>query len=366
VADDRIGRRLEEITDTPVLVLDVDVLDRNIAELQAYCDHHGLALWPHAKTHKSPWIAGRQLEAGAHGLTVAKSTEGELLAAAGAARMLLAYPIVGQAKWQRAAALARVCQLSVMLDSAASAEGLAVAARRAGVEIDVLVELEAGLGRVGVVGVAAAVGLAGVVDRLPGLRLAGLGCYPGQLREPDELKVGVPILAELLQAAVDAFDAAGFCRERVSSGSTKTAFVLHEVPSVTESRAGTYVLGDLSDEPPFGMALTVQATVTSQPEPHRVVVDAGAKTLSADVLLRAEGGGFGELLGDPSARLTALFDEHGVVTYPNAGPTPGIGDQVRIVPNHCVAVMNLHDEFLVVRQGAVVDVQTIPARGAVR
>ena len=356
---------MESITETPAILVDVDLLDANIGALQGYCDEHGLALWPHAKTHKSAWIAARQLAVGASGLTVAKLSEAERLLSCGAERVLLAYPLIGAAKWSRAAEVAGRCDLSVMLDSVECATGLSETARHRGVEIGVLVELDVGLGRVGVVGVDAALALASEVERLPALRLRGIGCYPGHLREPGEIDAGTPEVAALLAETVAAFDAAGLCRERVSSGSTKTAFRLHECPPVNECRAGTYALGDLSDESPCGFALTVLATVVSANDPSGVVIDAGAKTLSAARVHRPAGSGFGELLGSPGLRLSALFDEHGLVSVPEGAARPRIGERVRVVPNHCVAVMNLHDSFLAVSKGVVLDVVPIEARGAV-
>ena len=365
MSDPRLGKPLEEITDTPALLVDLDVLEANIGALQTYCDAHAIALWPHAKTHKSAWIAARQLARGAHGLTCAKATEVEQLLSSGVERVLLAYPLIGDVKWSRAASLAGRCELSIMLDSFAAAEGLSDAARRAGVTIDVLVELDAGLGRVGVTSVDAAVTLAHQIDGLANLRLSGLGCYPGHLREASEIDVGLPVMEALLADAVARFDAAGLCRDRVSSGSTLTALRLHECPSVNESRAGTYVLGDRSDDPPSGFALTVLATVVSS-RSSGVVIDSGAKTLSADVHLRVGGRGFGEILDEQGQRLSALFDEHGLVAVDDEARRPQLGERVRVVPNHCVAVMNLHDEFLLVSGGTVVDVVPIEARGAVR
>jgi D-serine deaminase-like pyridoxal phosphate-dependent protein len=273
--------------------------------------------------------------------------------------------LVGEAKAARAAAAARDCELSVMLDSVAVAEGLSTAAQREGVEIDVLVELDVGLGRVGVTGAETALAVATEVERLPALRLRGIGCYPGHLREPDEIDEGLPSVATILSETAAAFDTAGLCRERVSSGSTPTAFRVHECPTVNESRVGTYVLGDLSDDPATDFAMTVLATVVSTNSPSTVVIDAGAKTLSADPLLRVGGTGLGLIVGESHLAVTALFDEHGVVSVPDGVAKPRIGDRMRIVPNHCVAVMNLHDSFIATSQDVVVDIVPIEARGAV-
>jgi D-serine deaminase-like pyridoxal phosphate-dependent protein len=289
----------------------------------------------------------------------------ERLLPAGVERALLAYPLVGEAKAARAAAAARDCELSVMLDSVAVAEGLSTAAQREGVEIDVLVELDVGLGRVGVTGAETALAVATEVERLPALRLRGIGCYPGHLREPDEIDEGLPSVATILSETAAAFDTAGLCRERVSSGSTPTAFRVHECPTVNESRVGTYVLGDLSDDPATDFAMTVLATVVSTNSPSTVVIDAGAKTLSADPLLRVGGTGLGLIVGESHLAVTALFDEHGVVSVPDGVAKPRIGDRMRIVPNHCVAVMNLHDSFIATSQDVVVDIVPIEARGAV-
>src|SRR5262245_13349758 len=176
--DQQVGKSLAEI-ETPVAVVDLDKLEANLTGLQSYCDEHGIALWPHTKTHKSPEIGLRQLELGAGGLTVAKTGEAQVFHEAGAPRILVHYPPLGEAKWERLAAIAGDIELTVAVDSAAPAEGLARALARRGAKADVLVEMDVGLHRTGQQSAAGAVALARELSKLPALEVVGISCYPG-------------------------------------------------------------------------------------------------------------------------------------------------------------------------------------------
>ena len=176
--DQQVGKPLADI-ETPAAVVDLDKLEANLRGLQAYCDEHGLALWPHTKTHKSPEIGLRQLELGAGGLTVAKTGEAQVFRDAGAPRLLVHYPPFGQAKWERLADVAGDVELTVAVDSLYPAEGLAAELQRRGVKADVLVEMDVGLHRTGQTSAAGAVALAQELSRLPALRVVGISCYPG-------------------------------------------------------------------------------------------------------------------------------------------------------------------------------------------
>ena len=172
--------RIEEL-DTPSVLVDLDVMERNIRSMSAYCTTYGIGLRPHTKTHKIPAIAHMQVDAGAHGITVAKLGEAEVMAGAGLDNILIAYPILGPLKTERLARLAAERTISVALDSATAAEGISRAAKEVGSKVNVLIEFDAGLRRCGLQSAHEVVNLARGINRLPGLRLQGIFFYPGHI-----------------------------------------------------------------------------------------------------------------------------------------------------------------------------------------
>jgi D-serine deaminase-like pyridoxal phosphate-dependent protein len=344
---------------TPYARVDLDAVDRNIARLQGYCDRHGLAFRPHIKTHRTAAIAHRQLRAGAVGVTCQKLGEAEAMVQAGVGDVLVAYPIVGAANLARLVALAREARVGVALDSDVVATGISDIASEGGVEIEALVELDAGLGRTGVRTSEAAVALAGRVDVLPGLRLGGLMTYP---TPPD---------TALLRATAAAWTHAGLPLACISVGGTRHALRTHELELATELRAGTYVLGDRACVADGSVALGdcalhVRATVVSTPEPWVAILDAGSKALTSDPVEVEDISGHGTLVGRPGARVTVLFEEHARVELDVSEPPLGVGDTVDVVPNHACGAMNLHDEIVVHRSGMPIGSWSVTARGASR
>jgi D-serine deaminase-like pyridoxal phosphate-dependent protein len=347
--------------DTPLPVLDLDAVERNIARMQAYCDEHGIAFRPHIKTHKLPQLARRQVAAGAIGIACQKLGEAEVMADAGLDDILLTFPLVGAEKARRFASLASRVRMSTAADSATAAEGLSQALAAEGAEAGFLVDVDTGLGRTGVQTPAEAAELALLVDRLPGLCFDGLMTYPTG-----------PATVAVLEEAKAEIERAGLMVRIISGGGTPHAFAAHTTPIVTEIRAGTYVYGDRAciedgtsalDE----CALRVRSTVVSRPTAGRAILDAGSKTLSSDpVAGHPEVGGFGLVVEHPAARLYALNEEHGYLDVSACPDVPDIGDVVTIVPNHACVVSNLHDHVLAQRDGAPAEVWRVAARGLVR
>jgi D-serine deaminase-like pyridoxal phosphate-dependent protein len=365
----QVGRSLDEV-ETPVAVVDLDRLEANLQRLQSYVDAHGIALWPHTKTHKSPEIGLRQAALGAGGLTVAKTGEAEVFHAAGAPRILVHYPPLGADKWERLARMvAEGLELSVAVDSFAPAEGLAEALQQKGLRAELLVELDVGLHRTGQVTPAGALELARRLSTLPALEVAGISCYPGHVREdPAQLESAVAEVDGFLREARDAFTAAGIRCDRISGGSTPSRYLTHTT-CVNELRSGTYALLDRVDaasEPELGFdacALTVVVTVVSDSVPGQVVIDAGSKTLTSDAHPE---GGHGAIVGLPDARLHTLNEEHGYVDVSDLDGRPAVGDRLQVIPNHACGCVNLHDGLLGVRGGVVERVIRVAARGLVR
>jgi D-serine deaminase-like pyridoxal phosphate-dependent protein len=343
---------------TPCLVVDADVLDANIAGMAGLAADRGLDLRPHAKTHKCLPIAARQLAAGARGLTVATVAEAEIFAAGGCSDLFIAYPVWADAgRGARLRALAERVALRVGVDSADAAAALA----RAAGGLEVLVEVDSGHHRTGVVPADAAT-VASAADRA-GLRVRGVFTFPGHSYAPDAPGTAAADEANALALAAEALTAAGIDAGVRSGGSTPSA--THTGAGLTELRPGVYVFGDaqqleLGTVGEDALALVAAGTVVSRGS-GRVVIDAGSKVLGAD--RPAWASGFGRVPGHPDSRVVALSEHHATVSWPT-GPVPELGATVAVVPNHVCAAVNLADDLVVVRSGAVVDLWPVAARGA--
>ena len=363
-----IGLSLEQLH-TPAVLVDLDVLERNIERMAQAAREQGVRLRPHAKTHKAPAIARRQLAAGAAGLSLAKTGEAEVFAGAGFTDIFLAYPVVGTDKGRRLLALADRVRLAVGVDGVEGARTLGDVFHSAGRRLDVLLKVDVGFHRVGVAPEAAA-GTARRLADLPGLRLRGLVTHAGHgylADTPEALAAVGRHEGRTMAETAEAVRAAGVPVEEVSVGSTPTARPAMSVPGITECRPGNYVFHDASQ---VGLgsctieecALTVLATVVSVPAPDRAVLDAGSKTLSSDPL-RPRPGGHGLILGRRS-RVERLSEEHGVVKV-EPGEAFRVGERVLVLPNHACVVANLHDRLLGARAGRVEEVLEVAARGRV-
>lgn len=360
-----------ESLDTPAVVIDLDVVERNIGRMAAWAKDAGVALRPHAKTHKSDRIGRLQLAAGARGLSLAKVGEAEAFVERGFADLFIAYPVVGPEKARRLLALNEKARIAVGIDSVAGARSLSDTFVDAGQRLDVSIKVDCGYHRVGVAP-AEVLPLARVVGDLRGLRLRGIFTHAGHGYGGDtpaaiadtgtgEGRTMTDVAARLR--------AAGFEIEQVSVGSTPTAPYAMKAPDVNECRPGNYVyhdatqvsLGTCSLE---DCAMTIVATVVStSAAANQAVVDAGSKTLSTDPL-RPRLGGHGWLLGTKS-RVSRLSEEHGVVDVA-AGDRFEVGQRVRILPNHACVVSNLHDRLYGVRGDSVEEILPIIARGRVQ
>ncbi|HXE57331.1 MAG TPA: alanine racemase [Gemmatimonadales bacterium] len=367
-----------EALDTPVPLVDLDRLERNLDRMAGYARAHGLALRPHVKTHKSAWIAAEQLRRGAGGLTCATPRELEVMANAGD-DLLLAYPPVGAPRVHRLLALPEAVDLAVSLDGPEAVEELAHAARVVGRPVGVYVELDVGMRRVGVGTPDDAVALARLVTARPPLEYRGIAFYPGHIREPvAEQDRQLEALGRALGAAVEALDRAGLRPPVVSGGSTPTAWRSHELPGLTEIRPGTYVFNDRATAAAGACAwddcaLTVLATVVSTAVPGQAVIDAGSKALGREPLRGARSGGgpaggpeadgFGSLLDHPEVVVRAMSEEHGILDLGRTGWRPRVGDLVRVVPNHVCVVVHLNDVIHGVRGDSIETSWTVEARG---
>ena len=354
---------------TPATVVFVDRLERNLAGMAAFVADAGIALRPHAKTHKCRQIARRQMSLGARGLTVATVGEAEAMigpgeagqAGSGVTDVFIAYPLwpagdlVG-----RLADLADQVQVTVGSDSAAAAGRLAALAGR----VRVMVEVDCGLARSGVTPADAA-GVAWAAQRA-GLEVSGVFTFPGHSYHPGAAAQAAADEAAALAEAAAGLAAAGFGEVERSGGSTPSAR-LAQRGVLSELRPGVYALND-AQQVELGVAtmeevaLMVAATVVSRPAPGRIVLDAGSKVLGPD--RPAWASGHGRLADWPAARITGLWEHHAVVAVD--GDSPRLGEVVSVVPNHVCTAVNLVPELLVADQGQVADRWPVAARAANR
>ena len=354
---------------TPAVLIELAVLEANIARQAGRAREAGVALRPHCKTHKSPQIGRMQLKAGAKGISLAKTSEAEVFAKEGFDDIFLAYPIVGLGKPERLLALSERIRLSVGFDSFEGARALSAVFGRAARRLDVVLKIDCGYGRVGVPPEKAAE-LAGRVGQLPGLTLAGVFTHGGQAyaaQSPGQTEKAAREEGESVVEAARSMAAAGLPVPTISAGSTPSARFVMKVPGLTECRPGNYVFHDGSQAAlgtceASDCAMTVLATVVSVPAKDRAVLDAGSKTLSTDPL-RPAGNGHGLVLGTQS-RIEKLSEEHGVVAVA-PGDSFRVGERVRILPNHACVISNLHDRLYGVRNGRVETEFVVAARGRV-
>jgi D-serine deaminase-like pyridoxal phosphate-dependent protein len=355
--------------DTPIPVVDLDRLARNLDRAASYATVHGLALRPHVKTHKSPRIANEQLERGAAGLTCATPLEAEVMSGV-CDDILLAYPPVGAGRARRLAALPGQVKLTVALDSRRAIDDIAAAARAADRAVSVYVEMDLGMHRVGVPAIDAAISLAQAVRASAPLTFAGIAFYPGHVREPvDQQTHKLEELDAALRVAVNGFETAGLRPGVVSGGSTPTLWHTHELSSVTEFRPGTYVYNDRTTAAIGACdwddcALTVLATVVSTAVPGQAVIDAGTKALGREPMRGADGAdGFGCLLDRRDVTVKSMSEEHGILDLSRTSWRPDVGDRVRVIPNHVCIVVHLNDVVAGVRGDLVETTWPVTARG---
>jgi D-serine deaminase-like pyridoxal phosphate-dependent protein len=350
--------------DTPALLIDLDVMERNLARIADYSASSRLRLRPHTKTHKSTRVAKRQLELGAAGLSIAKPGEAEVMLGAEPRDLFLVYPVFGERKLERLVEVARKTNLTVAFDSVAAAELLSRAADRADVRIGVLAEVDVGLGRVGVQP-NQALDLVQALRKLPALDWRGISFYPGHLRAQNDSHVAD--LSATVAGIVRDLREAGLEPEIVSGGSTPLLFRSHEIEGLNEIRPGTYVYNDLNTIASGvceleDCAASVLATVVSTAKPGQMIIDGGSKTFSSDRLSSGDPG-FGRVMEAPGAVFHRMMEEHGFVDLTRAERTFTVGDRVRITPNHVCVVVNLHEVCYGIRGEKVEVCWNVEARG---
>ncbi len=354
--------------DTPALICDLDITERNLRAMQAACDAGGTSLRPHIKTHKVPEIGRWQLDLGAQGLTVAKLGEAEaMLDGAGCDDLFIAYSLVGAQKVARLKKLLDRAEVRVSVVSEAQARLLSD--ELDGAQVKVRLNVDTGLHRDGMTAVAA-IEAGQRIAALPGLELVGVFTHEGQAHAASEgiEKSGERAADQLIEVAA-ALRQAGVACVEVAPGATPTARHLAGYPGVTEVRPGTYLFNDMMCAEHMGLtvddcAVRVICTVVDLPEPGRAIIDGGSKTFFNDQMPQWGRAGCVEY---PSLRLEKCSEEHGHVEWTGEGDIPlRLGDRLTWIPTHVCPVVNLHDELVGVRGERVETVFRVAARGKIR
>lgn len=361
--DSHIGTPTSEI-DTPALLIDLDIMEENIRKMADFFKTVNAELRPHAKTHKTPIIAQKQIEAGAIGITCAKLGEAEALVKAGIRDVLIANQIVGATKIERLVNLAAQAEIMAAVDDPRNVTQLSAAAEAKGVTLRILIEVNTGMNRCGTEPGKPTLDLAHLVLSSKGLRFEGLMGYEGHtvaIPSFAERKKHTDESVEALIETKDVLERNGVPVKIMSGGGTGTYAITGAHPEITEIQAGSYVFMDstygdvegIGDR--FGYSLTVLTTVVSRPNPSRIIVDAGLKVLAKEF-------GIPQPIGIEGLEMTGLSEEHGRMTAQgdvNLKP----GDKIEILPTHCCTTVNLHDRYYGVRNGIVESIWQIAARG---
>jgi D-serine deaminase-like pyridoxal phosphate-dependent protein len=344
---------------TPAIVIDLDIVDRNIARIQGLMDKAGVANRPHIKTHKSPEIARMQLAAGAKGITCQKLGEAEIFADAGFDDILITYNIFGEQKEARMAALLQrtPVKLTIAADNPVTLEGLATAGVAAGRPVGVVIECDTGRKRAGVETPREAVQLAVQAAAMSGVKFRGLMFYP-----PEDGWARSQVFLDEVQQGLRAHDLS--C-EIISTGGSPNIPHAGKLKGSTEHRPGTYIFNDRMQVKAgvasmADCALNVYATVVSRGGTERGILDAGSKTLTSDT-----GGleGHGYILEHPEAKIARFAEEHGFLDLTACNNRPKVGDIVRIIPNHVCVVVNMVDRMIAVRGEEIIGEIPVAARG---
>ncbi|HET7158728.1 MAG TPA: DSD1 family PLP-dependent enzyme [Burkholderiales bacterium] len=363
-----LGMPVAEV-DTPALILELDPFERNLRRLPESLATRSIMIRPHAKSHKCPEIALRQIALGAVGVCCQKVSEAEALVEGGVNDVLIANEVVGAVKLKRLAALARQARVAVCADNAANVTALAAAAREAGVALDVLVEINVGSNRCGVEPGEPAVILAKQIASSASLRFAGLQAYQGaaqHLRKVEERRSAIEAAAAYVRRTRELLSAAGIVCPKVTGAGTGTYLFEAASEVYDELQAGSYIFMDAdyarndwteSGAPRFEHSLFVWTTVMSRPNAQRAIVDAGLKASSVD-------SGMPRIATGGPAEYVKASDEHGVIEVSGASGY-ALGDKLKLIPGHCDPTVNLYDHYVCVRNGRVEAIWPITARGAV-
>ena len=373
----QLSKELLASLETPCLVIDVEKARRNVEAMQKAADEAGCKLRPHIKTHKMPFFAKMQVEAGAAGIACAKISEAEIMAS-GAAGIIddifIAYPIVGSFRINRAIALSRkVKRLILAVDSLPGALALSGAAVQAGVKLETRLEIDTGLRRTGVPREEALV-LAKKVSQMPGLDLTGIYTFKGLLYDgvfTNDNRLAAEEEGAFLESAAKEIEGAGIKLKDISGGSSPTGIETARTGKVNEIRPGTYIFNDIllcnenvahEDD----VAVRFAATVVSCPREDYAVIDGGTKCFPTDQALNIAPffhSAYAKIEGHEHLRLSRMNEEHGIITSVNKGKTGlSVGQILTFIPIHVCTAVNMHNSVYLLENGTLRQ-EKVAARG---
>lgn len=341
--------------DTPTVIADLNVLDRNVANMAAHCRTIGIPLRVHTKSHKIPEIAHKQLAAGAIGIACQKLGEAEVMVAAGIRDVLLPYNIVGPLKVERLIRLTKRATITVAVDSEDTARGISDQARADGCTVRVIIELDTGSKRCGVQSPEAALALAKKIVAMPGLEFQGVMTYPSRVE-------AMPFLTR----TTELLDAAGIPVRMISGGGTGAEAVSKQI-GCTETRSGSYVwegmtrIGGSEMLNPERCVCRVLVTVVSVPTADRIIIDGGMKTFASYPPTP-----YGHIIEYPDAKIYGMSVEHGHVDVSKCSHRFRVGERLSVIPLHQEMALNLHDELVGIRDGKVEVIWSVAGRGKVK
>ena len=358
--------------DTPALCVDLDLLEDNLSRMQSAMSAGGIASRPHAKTHKCPVIAQMQIDTGSVGICTAKVSEAEVMFQNGINEILMTTTNVTPTKIKRAMALSEACPGFIQAtDSTDNARLLSAAAVAGGLIVDVVVDVDPGMGRTGTPPGQPALSLAQLVDQLPGLRFRGMLCYDGASQHVAGFGNRKSRTLEALAPAADTFaqmQQSGLRTDIFSGGGTGTYNIDHETNGLTDVQVGSYVfmdaqyleIGGAEDESvysDFNTSLTIMTTVLNDQYPGRATSDAGAKACTINRPWPI-------VKGESDIGYTSGSDEFGTIRYgDNASRTYKVGDKLELIVSHCDPVVNLYDHIYAIRNDRVEAVWRVAGRG---
>lgn len=362
------GDKMYDSFPTPAVVIDLDQVDRNIIKMVESNNKYGINHRPHIKSHKSLFIAKRQLELGAQGITCAKLGEAEVMVDGGITDILIAYPIIGQDKIERLSRLMDRANIVTIVNSEEGAKALSQLGQSKAKKIAVLIDVDGGINRGGHKPLEPTLKFAQKIRDLKGIDIVGLMYYSGIIYN-EVTKEGFEDKAKLERDEIintaKLLEKHGFNMSVLSAGNSFSSKMPHLLEGVTEVRAGHYVFNDCGqlltgfateDE----CALKVISTVVSVVDSHHAIIDAGSKSLTSDTCLHRKG--YGYVVGRPDIYISQLNEEHGFIESEKEIGLQ-VGDKIAIIPNHACVVTNLVDEAYGVRNGQLEKMIKIDARG---
>jgi D-serine deaminase-like pyridoxal phosphate-dependent protein len=364
-----------EQLDTPVLLLDLDIMERNLQDIAAFANQQGIDWRPHIKTHKCVEIAKKQIEYGACGITVAKVSEAEVMAKAGITDILIACPLSSPLKLKKVASLLPLAKIKLAVDSPKQAERIHQFFEHSSTAIDVWIKVDTGLHRCGVEPGKETVLLAKEISKYSKLNLQGLFTHAGHAyaSSGQEMeKIGL-YEGQAIAESAEWCEKEGIPIRHRSVGSTPTFRISGKVPGITEVRPGNAVFFD-AIQVGLGVATFDQcalrllsSVVSIRPNEKRLILDTGSKSLSLDQGAHgnASVNGYGHVVNHPELTIQRLSEEHGIVSI-NQQTNLDVTDRVQIIPNHACTVVNLFDSFVLTRKGTIVGEWRIDARGKVQ